>query len=48
MAKEESIKCIVGGQLREVINEANRIEIKKENIVSILAIKDQVYLVYYG
>lgn len=39
--------CIVGYTVRGIINQANELEIPREDIVSILPFAGQIYLFYY-
>ena len=41
------LSCVVGTNVRNVINKANELGIKKEDIVQMFILRDQVYLVYY-
>lgn len=41
------IQCIVGSNVRNVINQANELEIKREDIIQMFILTGQVYLVYY-
>lgn len=47
--KEEktSITCIIGSTVREVIKQAQELEIKREDIVNMFPLGGQVYLVFY-
>lgn len=47
--KEEKalITCIIGSTVREVIKQAQELEIKKENVVNMFPLGGQIYLVFY-
>ena len=47
--KEEKtlITCIIGSTVREVIKQAQELEIKKEQIVNMFPLGGQIYLVFY-
>ena len=47
--KEEKtlITCIIGSTVREVIKQAQELEIKKEDIVNMFPSGGQIYLVFY-
>ena len=47
--KEEKklITCIIGSTVREVIKQAQELEIKKEDIVNMFPLGGQIYLVFY-
>lgn len=47
MTKEKLMTCIIGQTVRSIINQANELEITKEDIVSMFALGGQIYLVYY-
>ena len=48
MSKDDKIMtCIVGYTVRDIINQANELEIPREDIVSILPLAGQIYLFYY-
>lgn len=48
MSKDGKIMtCIVGYTVRDIINQANKLEIPREDIVSILPLTGQIYLFYY-
>lgn len=48
MEKEKRVlTCIVGPTVRSVIQQANELEIQKEDIISMFALGGQVYLCYY-
>lgn len=48
MAKDGKIMtCIIGYTIRDIINQANELEIPREDIVSILSFAGQIYLFYY-
>lgn len=48
MSKDGKIMtCIVGYTVRDIINQANELEIPREDIVSILPLAGQIYLFYY-
>lgn len=46
MEESTYITCITGGTVREVINKANELEIKKEDIINMFPLNSQVYLVF--
>jgi len=46
MGEETYIRCLIGTSVREIINEANKMQITKDDIINIFPLKDQVYLVY--
>lgn len=47
--KEEKklIACIIGSTVREVIKQAQELEIKREDIVNMFPLGGQIYLVFY-
>lgn len=47
--KEEKklITCIIGSTVRDVIKQAQELEIKKEQIVNMFPLGGQIYLVFY-
>ena len=47
--KEENklITCIIGSTVREVIKQAQELEIKREDIVNMFPLGGQIYLVFY-
>jgi hypothetical protein len=47
--KEEKtlITCIIGSTVREVIKQAQELEIKRKDIVNMFPLGGQVYLVFY-
>lgn len=47
--KEEKtlITCIIGSTVREVIKQAQKLEIKREDIVNMFPLEGQIYLVFY-
>lgn len=48
MEKEKTlITCIIGSTVREVIKQAQELEIKREDIVSMFSLGEQIYLVFY-
>lgn len=48
MSKDGKIMtCIVGYTVRDIINQANELEIPREDIVSIFVLGGQIYLVFY-
>lgn len=48
MEKEKTlITCIIGSTVREVIKQAQELEIKREDIVNMFSLREQVYLVFY-
>lgn len=48
MTKEGKIlTCVVGDTIRNVVKQANELNIEKEDIVSMFTLNGQIYLVYY-
>jgi len=49
MENEEakSIQCIYGTTVRNVVSQANELNLKKEDIVDIFIFRELVYLIYY-
>lgn len=48
MAKKlKAITCLVADSMRDIINAAKEEDIPREDIVNILVLNKQVYLVYY-
>ena len=48
MEKEKKlIACIIGSTVREVIKQAQELDIKKEDIVAMFPLGGQVYLIFY-
>lgn len=48
MCKEgKFMHCIVGKTVREIVYQANELNIPREDIVGMFILKEQVYLVYY-
>ena len=47
--KEEKklITCIIGSTVREVIKQAQELEIKREDIVNMFSLGEQIYLIFY-
>lgn len=47
--KEENklITCIIGSTVREVIKQAQELEIKREDIVNMFPLGGQIYLIFY-
>lgn len=47
--KEEKtlITCIIGSTVREIIKQAQELEIEREDIVNIFSLGGQIYLVFY-
>lgn len=41
------ITCIIGSTIREVIKQAQELEIKREDIVNMFPLGGQIYLVFY-
>lgn len=39
--------CIVGQTVRNIVDQANELEIPREDIVSMFALGGQIYLVFY-
>lgn len=48
MTKDGKIMtCIVGQTVRDIINQANELDISKEDIVNMFTLGGQIYLVYF-
>ena len=48
MAKEKKLMtCITGPTVRHIINQANELELSREDIVNMFALGGQIYLVFY-
>lgn len=48
MTKDGKIlTCVVGDTIRNVVKQANELNIEKEDIVSMFTLNGQIYLVYY-
>ena len=48
MEKEKTlITCIIGSTVREVIKQAQELEINREDIVNMFSLGEQIYLVFY-
>lgn len=48
MEKEKKlITCIIGSTVRDVIKQAQELEIKREDIVNMFSLGEQIYLVFY-
>lgn len=48
MAKEKKLMtCITGPTVRHIINQANELELSREDIVNMFTLGEQVYLVFY-
>ena len=45
--KKTLITCIIGSTVREVIKQAQELEIRREDIVSMFTLGGQIYLVFY-
>lgn len=45
--KKTLITCIIGSTVREVIKQAQELEIRREDIVSMFPLEGQIYLVFY-
>ena len=43
----KTMVCIVGSTVRNVIEQANQLEIQREDVVNIFALGGQIYLIYY-
>ena len=41
------VHCIVGPNVRDIVKQANELKLKREDIISMFILKEQVYLVYY-
>lgn len=39
--------CIVGSNIRNIVNQANELKIQREDIVGMFTLREQVYLIYY-
>lgn len=44
---EKVMTCIVGYKVRDLVKQANELEIPREDIVNMFALAGQIYLVYY-
>lgn len=42
-----TLHCIVGYNVRNIVSQANELEIKRKDIVQMFVLGGQVYLVYY-
>lgn len=47
MEEEKKLDTIIGATIRSIINQANELEIKKEDIVHIIESQGYYYLIYY-
>lgn len=48
MEKEKKlIACIIGYTVRDIIKQAQELEVKREDIVSMFPLGGQIYLVFY-
>lgn len=47
MEKRRVISCITGSTVRGMIDKANELKLTKEDILDILVLRDQVYLIYF-
>lgn len=48
MKKEKKlIACIIGSTVREVIKQAQELEIKREDVVNMFPLGGQIYLIFY-
>lgn len=48
MAREDKVMtCIVGQTVRNIVAQANKLEIPREDIISMFALGGQIYLVFY-
>ena len=47
MKEKRVLTCIVGPTVRSIIQQANELEIKKEDIINMFALGGQIYLIYY-
>lgn len=45
--KKTLITCIIGSTVREVIKQAQELEIRREDIVNMFPLGGQIYLVFY-
>lgn len=45
--KEKEITCIVGLTIRNLLDKAKNLEIKKEDIVNIFPMEGQIYMIFY-
>jgi hypothetical protein len=45
--KEKEITCIVGLTIRNLLDKAKSLEIKKEDIVNIFPMEGQIYMIFY-
>ena len=41
------VHCIVGPNVRDIVKQSNELKLKREDIISMFILKEQVYLVYY-
>lgn len=48
MCKDDKfMHCIVAKTVREIVHQANELEIPRENIFGMFVLREQVYLIYY-
>lgn len=48
MEKEKKlITCIIGSTVREVIKQAQELEIEREDVVNMFPLGGQIYLIFY-
>lgn len=48
MTREDKVMaCIVGQTVRNIVAQANELEIPREDIISMFALGGQIYLVFY-
>lgn len=45
--KKKLMTCITGSTVRNIINEANKLELNREDIVNMFVLGGQIYLVFY-
>lgn len=46
MGEEKLINSLFGSTVREVVNKANELKLKKEDIISVFVLRDQIFLIY--
>lgn len=48
MAKDDKVMtCIVGQTVRNIVAQANELEIPREDVIGMFALGGQIYLVFY-
>lgn len=45
--KKKLMTCITGPTVRHIINQANELELNREDIVNMFVLGGQIYLVFY-